>query len=239
MGQDVLTAPRGTARADVHGERARADGLLACGIVVGPLFLAVAAAQAFTIDGFDLGRHPISLLSAGDLGWIQIANFVAAGGLALLFAAGTNRVLVDGPGRTWAPLLLGGYGIGLIVAGVFTADPAFGFPPGTPDGAPEELSWHAVAHGVGFTLAFVSLTLACLVFARRFWTFGPRGWAVYSVATAVVALTLSMWPDRSGASVRYFVATVIASAWTTAIAARLRLRGSRWIAHDEGWRDRA
>jgi hypothetical protein len=226
MGQDVLAAPSRNARAEVSGKRAHADGLLVCGMVVGPLFLVIAAVQAFTIDGFDLGRHPISLLSAGDHGWIQVANFAVAGALALLFAAGARRVLVDGPGRTWAPLLLGGYGIGLILAGVFAADPALGFPPGTPDGTPEELSWHAVGHGVGFTLAFVSLTLACLVFARRFATLGQRGWSAYSVTTAVVTLTLSMWPDRSGASLRYFVATVIASAWTTAIAARLRRDGT-------------
>ena len=40
--------------------------LLACGIVAGPLFLAVWAIQAIVRDGFDPGRHPISLLSLGD-----------------------------------------------------------------------------------------------------------------------------------------------------------------------------
>ncbi len=45
--------------------------LLACGIVAGPLFLAVILVQAFTREGFDLGRHPISLLSLGDLGWCR------------------------------------------------------------------------------------------------------------------------------------------------------------------------
>ena len=167
------------------------------------------------------------MLSAGDLGWGQVANFVLAGALALAFAVGARRVLDDGPGRTWGPVLLGGYGLGLILAGVFTADPSLGFPPGTPDGTPEDLSWHAVAHGVGFTLAFVSLTLACLVFARRFSALGRRGWAVYSFATALVALALSMWPDTDGASVRYFAATVVVSARTTAIAGRLRGSGSR------------
>lgn len=226
MEQDVLIAPSGAGRADVPQTGARTDALLACGIVVGPLFVVVASIQALAVEGFDLGRHPISLLSAGDLGWIQTANFVVAGALALAFAVGARRAIAGGPGRTWGPVLLGGYGIGLVLAGVFTADPSLGFPPGTPDGIPEELSWHAVAHGVGFTLAFVSLTLACLVFARRFSALRGRGWAVYSVATAAVALALSMWPDRDGASVRYFAASVIVSAWTTALAARLRRDGS-------------
>jgi Protein of unknown function (DUF998) len=50
--------------------------LLACGILAGPLFVAVGLLQALVRDGFDLGRHPLSLLSLGGLGWIQIANFV-------------------------------------------------------------------------------------------------------------------------------------------------------------------
>ena len=59
--------------------------LLTCGVVAGPLFVVVALLQSYTRDGFDLKRHPFSLLSLGDLGWIQIANFVIVG---LLFTAG-------------------------------------------------------------------------------------------------------------------------------------------------------
>ncbi|HEV2894210.1 MAG TPA: DUF998 domain-containing protein, partial [Actinomycetota bacterium] len=59
----------------------RTSRLLACGIVAGPLFLAIGLTQAFTRDGFDLSRHPLSLLSLGDLGWVQIANFVVTGAL--------------------------------------------------------------------------------------------------------------------------------------------------------------
>jgi hypothetical protein len=37
--------------------------LLGCGLVAGPLFIAASLTQAFTRKRFDLGRHPISLLS--------------------------------------------------------------------------------------------------------------------------------------------------------------------------------
>ena len=53
--------------------------LLWTGIIAGPFFIIVALLQAFTREGFDLIRHPASLLSLGDLGWIQIANFVITG----------------------------------------------------------------------------------------------------------------------------------------------------------------
>jgi len=42
--------------------------LLACGILAGPLFLAVWLLQALTRDGFDPSRHPLSLLSLGSWG---------------------------------------------------------------------------------------------------------------------------------------------------------------------------
>ena len=50
--------------------------LLAAGVVAGPLFLTVWLIQAITRDGFDPTYHPLSLLSLGGLGWIQIASFV-------------------------------------------------------------------------------------------------------------------------------------------------------------------
>jgi hypothetical membrane protein len=168
--------------------------LLACGVLSGPLYVAVALLQVLTRDGFDLGRHPLSLLSLGDLGWIQIANFVVAGLLAIAFAVGSRRVLQPGQAGTWGPRLLGLYGLGLVAGGVFVADPGAGFPPGAPEGAPEQLSWHGALHAVAPPLAFLSLILACLVMARRFAGAGERAWAVYSVATAVGCLALTAWP---------------------------------------------
>jgi hypothetical protein len=86
--------------------------LLACGIAAAPLFLAVVLVQAATREGFDLTRHPISLLSLGDRGWIQIANFVVTGGLYLACAIGMRRVLHPGPGGRWGPWLVGVHGLG-------------------------------------------------------------------------------------------------------------------------------
>jgi hypothetical protein len=65
--------------------------LLACGLVAGPLFIAASLTQAFTRKGFDLARHPISLLSLGAPGWVQIANFVVCGILYLLGAVGRGK----------------------------------------------------------------------------------------------------------------------------------------------------
>ena len=110
--------------------------LLTAGIAAGPLFLAVWAAQAFTRAGFDPSRHPLSLLSLGNLGWIQIANFVVTGALYLAYAAGLRRALPAGRGATWAPRLVAAIGTGLITAGVSPPTPAPGFPPEHPPASP-------------------------------------------------------------------------------------------------------
>jgi hypothetical protein len=55
------------------------------------LFVAVSLGQAFTRSGFDLTRHPLSLLSNGALGWLQITNFVVTGVLTLAGAVGLRR----------------------------------------------------------------------------------------------------------------------------------------------------
>ncbi len=139
-----------------------------CGVVAGPLFVAVATAQVLTRDGFDLGHQPISLLSVGDHGWIQISNFVVAGLLNIAFSIGVRRAAPPGRLTAWASTLLTVYGVGLVAGGAFVPDPALGFPPGTPDEIPDEMSWHATLHAVGPALAFLALISASLVLARWF-----------------------------------------------------------------------
>lgn len=198
--------------------------LLACGVIAGPLYVVVALLQVLTRDGFDLRRHPLSLLSLGDLGWVQIANFTVSGLLAIAFAVGSRRVLYPGRAGTWGPRLLVLYGIGLVAGGVFVADPGAGFPPGAPEGAPEQLSWHGALHAVAPPLAFLSLIVACVVLARRFSAAGERGWVRYSVATAVACLVLIAWPDLDSLSWRLALAVAVGWAWVSAIAVKWRQR---------------
>jgi hypothetical protein len=46
--------------------------------------------QMLVRDGFDIRRHALSLLTNGDLGWIQILNFVLTG--LLVIAGGGSPV---------------------------------------------------------------------------------------------------------------------------------------------------
>lgn len=201
--------------------------LLTGGAAAGPLFVAVGLAQAFTRGGFDPVRHPLSLLSLGDLGWIQIVNFVAAGLLFLGAATGLSRVLRGGRAGTWGPVLLGTFGVALIAGGVFLPDAGLGFPPGAPDTAVGdvsfgEMSWHAQLHGVGPVLGFTALSLASFVFARRALGLRQRAWAALSVAVGVSILVLGNIPNGTGNFVPLWIAIVLAFCWASAQVAQMR-----------------
>lgn len=195
-------------------------GLLVCGVLAGPLFVTVTAIGIVSREGFDLRRNGISQLSLGDRGWIQIANFIVAGLLSIAFALGARRALRPGIGAVAAPVLISGYGLGLVATGLFLVDPGVGFPPGTPDILPDRLSWHGAVHAVAPPVAFGLLVGVCFIFARRFAGERRFGWAAYCAVTGVAALALVFWPGAGG-SVRSAIAVVITSAWMTATAASL------------------
>ena len=158
--------------------------LLAAGLVAGPLYTAVWLGQAATREDFDITRHPASLLANGGPGWIQTANFVIAGILSIAAAVGLRRS-ISGRGSRWAPRLLGAYGVGLLLAAIFPADPASGFPAGTPaDYA--EISTRGMGHFVAGTIGFTGLIAACLVVAAHYRGTGRTGWARYSTVTGVL-----------------------------------------------------
>jgi hypothetical membrane protein len=158
--------------------------LLGYGVIAGPLYVVVSLTQALTRDGFDLSKHAWSLLSNGSLGWIQITNFILAGLMTTAAAVGLRRALDPGRGRTWAPLLIGTYGVSLVGAGIFRADPAQGFPVGTPETT--TISWHGMVHFALGGVGFLCLIAACFVVASRFSRDGRPGLAWFSRVTGVL-----------------------------------------------------
>lgn len=201
--------------------------LLWAGAVAGPLYVAVSLSQALTRPGFDLTRHPWSVLANGDLGWIQVTNLIVTGVLVIVFAVGLRQTLVEGPASRWAPRLIVGYGLGLIAAGVFRADPVAGFPVGTP--ASTTISGHGTVHLMAGAVGFLCLTAACLVLARRL-AATSRAWAIWT-GGAGIAFLGAFVGIASGAGSRatvsvFVLAVLIIWAWFTTFALHL-LRASR------------
>lgn len=192
--------------------------LLGYGIVAGSLYVVVALAQALTRDGFDLKKHAWSLLANGEFGWIQITNFIVAGVMTVAAAVGLHRALAPGRGATWGPLLVGAYGVSLMAAGLFRADPAQGFPVGTPEST--TISWHGMLHLVVGGIGFLCLIAACFVLASRFSREGRRGLAWFSRVTGVVFLAGFagiMGGSHGPTTLAFVAAVVIVWAWLSTV----------------------
>jgi hypothetical protein len=159
---------------------------LLCGAIAGPLFVLTLLMQDYTRPGFDPRFDMLSLLSLGAWGWVQITNFVLAGVLNLLYALGLWRRLHPGRAGTWGPILIGAYGLGLIVVGVFRTDPANGFPAGMV--AATGPSWHGAIHALGALFVFVMLAAALVVFVRFFLAQKKFVWACYCLLSALLLL---------------------------------------------------
>lgn len=191
--------------------------LLGYGVIAGPVYVTVSLAQVFTRRGFDPLRHEWSLLANGHLGWIQTANFVLSGLMMVTAAAGLRRA----KGGKWAPRLWAGYGLGLVCAGIFRADPSLGFPPGTPAG-PGAVSWHGMLHLVSAMIGFGCLIASCVVLARRMSAEDRRGWAACSWGTGVVFLAAFAGVASGGGSVAttlgFVAAVLLAWAWIAAMS---------------------
>ena len=202
--------------------------LLALAAVAAPLWAVVSLAQAFTREGYDLMRHPLSMLSTGSLGWLQICNFLFCGALTVAGAVGLRRAMSGTPGGTWTPRLVAVNGLGMMAAGVFSMDPADGFPAGTPAGAPETMSWHAVLHLVSGSVAFIALIAACFVLGRHFARTGDQGRAVVSRVAGVVFILGDGWAMSGGpaGSLTLAVGVLTGMLWVTAVAAHLRRNAS-------------
>jgi hypothetical protein len=163
--------------------------LIACGAIGPLLFILVFLLEGATRPGYSAWHNFVSSLSLSDQGWMQIANFLVCGLLSLCFAVGLRRVLRTGKGSIWGPILLGVFGLGLIVAGIFVTDPSLGYPPGTHGSGPQTL--HGTIHGLAGLIVFSSVAAASFVMARRFagdpnW----KGWAPYSIVTGVLVVSL-------------------------------------------------
>jgi hypothetical protein len=202
--------------------------LLACGLIAGPLYVAVTVAQALTRDGFDPRVHRFSLLTSGDLGWIHQLNMVGVGVLTVLLAVGASRVLREGRGAVWAPRLLALFGLAYVIGGLLTSDPVAGFPPGTTAEMAETTLQGKIQNASRGVSTLLLLAMSGVI-ASRLGAEGRRGLAwLYGGAIPVLfaALTLAGLAIGGNPAAPAFLATPWI--WVTALAVYLyRLSAAR------------
>jgi Protein of unknown function (DUF998) len=167
--------------------------LLFCGVIGPLLFILVLLIEGATRPGYSAWQTDGSYLALSNQGWEQIANFLVCGLLCIAFAVGLRRIWRAGRASVWGPLLIGLFGLGLLIVGVCVTDPGGGYPPGAPiNGSPS--TWHGWVHGITGGLIFnVVLPAACFVLSRRF-AADPqhRRWATYSWLTGALILIISI-----------------------------------------------
>jgi hypothetical membrane protein len=183
------------------------------GVLAGPLYVGVSLAQALTRDGFDLGRHAWSQLAIGDWGWIQTANLLATGVMSIAFSVALRRTLPGRRGGRAVPVLVGAFGVGVLLAGVFPSDPIAGFPVGMP--TPTTPSLRGMLHLMTSGIGFLALAAAMVVMAVRYATEHRRARATFSVVAAVALLGgFGTIASGSAAGVAAFTTGIItALAW--------------------------
>ena len=203
--------------------------LLTGGVLAGPIYIIVGIAQILTREGFDITRHPLSFMSLGDLGWIQITNFIVTGLLVIASAIGMRRLAQADKRLRRGALLLGIYGLGVLGGGIFVSDPALGFPPGTPDTYPQTMSWHGLLHFIFGQIGFLALIAASFVYARYFAVNDLRGWAMFSALTggiflfAIIAgIVTSAGDGAAWGLLALYVAVALAWIWLAALSYYMR-----------------
>ncbi|MGA5463575.1 DUF998 domain-containing protein [Mycobacterium sp. NPDC050041] len=198
--------------------------LLGYGVIAGPLYVLTAFGQAVFRDGYDPSRHTVSQFANGDWGWIQIASFLVTGAMTIAAAVGIGRALKPGRRASWAAVLIGVYGAALIVAGIFPADPADGFPPGTPEGA-GSVSGHGLAHFAAAGVGFACLIAAAFVIAGWLSDRGSVRWAWFSriVAGFFGAAFVATASGAHGALTMYAftVAVIVMWGWLSALSVKV------------------
>jgi hypothetical protein len=194
--------------------------LLGLGVLAGPINLVLVISQAFTRDGFDPRKHAGSMLTLGDYGWIQSANFVLTGILVILGAIGLKRVL----GKTPA-ILLAIFGAGTAAGGIFLPDPALGFPTGAP--ASQTMSWHSAAHFALGGIGFIAFIACCIIVGNHFRRTGAKPWAAASYATGAFFLAafagIASGSAGAGVSLAFWAAIIVAWTWLTLTLNRCRI----------------
>jgi len=232
-------AASGAVRADLPKPLSRSLLiLLTCGVAGTALFPIIYVTLGATRPGYDAWRQAISALSLGPGGWIQQLNFALCGVSVLWSAYVWRKILAGGVCATWYPIIRGIEGVGLIAIAIFSTDPGYGYPPGTPSG-PGPSTLGGTLHLVFTILVVQAMTLGLFVIARRFWK-QPlwRGWATFSVACALWTMvfmtsfslaqnTHSVFTGYTGLFER--LATNSDTIWSLVLVARLWVRRSTGV----------
>ena len=166
-------------------EKGRHNLLLFCGFIAPLIFITSFFIQGIYKPGFNSLRHPVSSLSLGANGWIQVVTFIVTGLLIVCFSVEVQSRLKDKMISALFVLV----GIGLIASGIFSTDPLFGYPD---DQAMlhKEFTVHGKLHSVSALFVFIGIPILCFKISNLLRAAGKTFAGYYSVITGVTMLLL-------------------------------------------------
>jgi hypothetical membrane protein len=162
--------------------------LVACGILGPVLFVLIFLAEGIIRPGYDPLQYPISSLSIGERGWVQVCSFILTGCLLGSFSFGLYRSQLFAKPNRSVPWLMALVSIGLAGAGVFSTDAVYGYPSDQPY-RNAEWSTHGHLHEYFSIPVFVCIPILCFIARRYFIKKGEQHWATYSAFSGVAMFT--------------------------------------------------
>ncbi|MCL2157591.1 MAG: DUF998 domain-containing protein [Methanobrevibacter sp.] len=190
--------------------------LILCGVIAGLFFTISWIIQGAFREGYNPVMAPVSSLSIGPVGWIQVATFLITGVLIVFFAYGLLKITkeekeVDDVEKEvikeeveeeeivkeeknngipiWGPILLLVCGIGLIGAGCFTTDTTTGYSEAKAI-VKDNPSFSGPIHKFFAGFLFFGLPLATFIFGNYFSSKNKKNWMIYSFLTGILFLIM-------------------------------------------------
>ncbi|MGO1539190.1 MAG: DUF998 domain-containing protein [Leucobacter sp.] len=154
--------------------------LLWIGAVSSWLFIVTFVLDGWTRPGYHPVRQPVSALSLGPRGWVQVTNFILCGVAVTVASIAVSNTL----GSTLLAVAIAVFGVSLIASGVFPMDAMRGYPPGAPDETSSETSLRHKLHDWAGVVVFSSLPVAAVIAA---FVLPETVWKWYSALTAAVS----------------------------------------------------
>lgn len=169
--------------------------LLTCSSAGSLLFALTYLIEGATRPDYNAWQQAVSALSLGPDGWMQQVNFIVFGLISIGMAFVNHKLLKGGRGATWYPIFRALEGIGLLVDGIFSQDPAPGYPKGAVLTAP---TLHGEIHLIFAVICITSIACSFFVLARRF--AGDPHWLGWATPSLIIGLLTIIFITAFGAA---------------------------------------
>ena len=218
MAANEVSREGGTVSSSTSRQEARRLELLAAVAIVGQVFFTAIAWLLPFFSEYTLIGDNISELALGSYVYLQTAAFLAAGVGSLALAVGVRRTTSGSWGSRVGSSLIGLYGVGAILVGIFPTDRI--------DAAADLLSLttvgtvHIVVSALAFVLGIVGMFVLSRTFKRDARWRGLWPWSLVLALATLIGFFLQNEGPWVGLTQRIFVGTI--TLWLVLVAFWLR-----------------